>query len=209
MALPAACGTAQALFEISPRNLKRGQKAKDKGRRSRDHQREDQHPHIKLDCFGERNRPFIPIHLRAKRPHSPIGQQQPGSSAAQRQNQAFGQKLAGETRTPCAQRRANSKFVLASQTSRQEQIRHIRTSNQQNETHCDRQKQQGCADVAVFDAVFLEGLYRRGPAFVRVRMSFSNALCNSIHLCNRLLGCDSRLESRENSKESGVAGRGG
>ena len=138
-----------------------------------------------------------------------MGQQHSESPTGERQNHALRQKLAGETRTPRAQRRANSKFVLAGQASPQKQIRQVSAGYEQNETHRDRQKQQGCGHVAVFDAVFLDGFYRYAPAFVCVRMSLGDALRNRTHLRGCLFCCDSRLEPGENSQESLFAPSGG
>ena len=84
---------------------------------------------------------------------APKSEQDSQRSAQPREQYAFREKLPNDARVTSAHRCANSKLARAAHRARQQKIGNVRASNQQQETHGRKKRDQKWLDVP--DDVFL------------------------------------------------------
>ena len=125
--------------------MPRRYEAEDQGGRQREPGREENHPEAQSHVIAIRHRQGSENHERA---NAPGRDQNPKGAAKDRQEEAFGRKLANELRARRADSRPDGELPGSRAGACQQQIRQIRTRDEEDERDGSGQGEQGGLHVA-------------------------------------------------------------
>ena len=117
--------------------------------------------------------------------HAPRGQQQSEQAADDAENEAFGEKLANQTSSPCAKRGAHGNLGLPGRRLREEEIGDVDAGDQQHEPDRAEKHQHCLANVS--DHRFVQLHSGEVEAFIAVRILSREPRTNGLDLCFHLL----------------------
>src|SRR5438132_8263374 len=132
-------------MQIDSRCFKRRQQPEDNSGKQRDAEREEEHGRI--HSYARRSEQF-----RRTDGHQQVGslprQHQTQRAASSRQDQTLSQQLSDDSRAASAQGDSDSDLFLPRHTASQEQVRDVRTGNEQHKSDGAEQDKQGLANLA-------------------------------------------------------------
>ena len=133
----------------------------------------------------------------------PVGEQQAQRSPGQEEDQRLGEHLAQQPHPVGAESRPQRDLPLSGRHPGQQEVRHVRAGDQQDEADEDEQDQESRADL--FDLELREGDQQGAPAGVGVRILPFEPAGDRRHLRPRLLHADSRLQAAQDHEVVGSA----
>ncbi len=131
-----------------------------------------------------------------------VRQHQSEQRAAITEDSAFGQKLAHQAAAAGAKCGAHGDFGLAGLGARQQEIRYVRSGDQQHEDDGGHKNQERFADVA--KRLLFEGGDLHAASFVGGGIGAFQAFGDGVHVGLGPRGGDSGLEARQN-QEAAIA----
>ena len=123
-------------------------------------------------------------HDPSERAHRPPGERDAGAAAGEREQRAFDERASSEREGTGAERGADGEVLRRARRSRDQQARHVRAGDEQDEHDRAEQHPQRGADVA--DDLFVRRDERDAPSRVGVGMLARDAVSHGVHVGLRL-----------------------
>ena len=140
----AAGGVLQRAGDAADQQRHKGSQTEEGASDDAGDQSEDQYAHVHHDFVGSRNAAGV---SELHETNSAVGKREAEGGAAQRQQNSFGDELSCQTRKTRAHRSSDGDLATPRFSTREQQVRHVDTGDQQYEHYCAQQHQQRGPDT--------------------------------------------------------------
>ncbi len=178
--------------------MPRGQQAEEQAGADRQNEREGEHARIEPDVVDAQHRHALRREL-PQQLDAPLRHEHAAGAAAQREQDALGQRLSGETQAAGAERRAYRHLALARRRFGEQQVRHVDARDEQHEGDRAEKSQKAVTHRRL--KLVAQGRHVRAVVTVGLGILLLKLRADPIHLGPRPLERHRRLQPRVDAQK--------